>query len=489
MSEPPERFRRKPTLDRRGGWTLYGTVGVFLFLSPLVLAITKFDTLVGVEIFLTLLLIVGLNAIFVSSETALELIRSTHIRQASTDEKRSKILQGVQAHKSLLIAACFLGSQTMRAWLILLTIPIAMSNSEFLAKQLNIGDSWVSVLATGFLIGIPVVAFNVVFGELVPRSFAVANPVRAVTWSYGFVRIFATVFKPFAMGFLAVGGLLTKRFGARASFSIGNQAEEEIKERLEQAVETQEIEEEEKDMLHSVFEFGDTVAREIMTPRVDMDAVSIETTLTEIAKVVEDSGHSRIPVFEGSDDQIVGIIHAKDVLSAINKGRKLGSIRTILRPAHFVPENKSLHDLLQEMRMAKTQLVIVQDEFGGTAGVVTVEDIVEEVVGEIVDEYDIEEPAIVKNSNGFIIEGRTNLYDVNDEIGTNFESDEFDTIGGYVFGLFGRQPDLGEYVEDAGYKFLIWKTDGRRIESVEVSKIELESKSDILDKITEGLSS
>jgi len=481
MSDPPERSRPRPTYRRNAGTAVSGLIGLVLFLTPvLVLAQNFFAatgtlTVIGTELFLAILAVVALNAVFVSGETAIELIRSSHLKQSATDEKRNRILHDILERKPLLVAACFLGSQTMRAWLILLTIPMAISQSEWIAERTGIATDWPSVLLTGFLIGIPVVAVNVVFGELVPRSYAVSDPVKAACRSYGFVKMFAFVFKPIAYAFMAVGGLLTRRFGASASFSIGNQAEEEIRERLEQAVETQEIEEEEQAMLHSVFEFGDTVAREIMTPRVDMDAVPIGSSLIELARVVEESGHSRIPVFEGSDDQIVGIVHAKDILSSMAKGSAHIDLHSILRPAVFVPENKSLHDLLHEMRQAKTQVVIVQDEFGGTAGVVTIEDIVEEVVGEIVDEYDEDERPILKNGKGFTIEGRANIDDVNEEIGTAFVSEEFDTLGGFVFGLFGRQPEKGESVESDGYRFTVSETDGKRIVSLEIERIVTES--------------
>jgi len=214
--------------------------------------------------------------------------------------------------------------------------------------------------------------------------------------------------------------------------------------------------------------------------------VPVSATLQEVAQIVEETGHSRIPVFEGSDDQIVGIVHAKDVLSAITRGEGSRRLRDTMRPASFVPENKNLHDLLQEMRQNRTQMVIVQDEFGGTAGVVTIEDIVEEVVGEIVDEYDQEELQVVRDENGFTIGGKMNIHDVNSLIGTDFDSDEFDTLGGFVFGLFGRQPSQGESVETDGYRFTVTETDGRRIFSVCLEKLPDESVQDSLVKTTEA---
>jgi CBS domain containing-hemolysin-like protein len=148
------------------------------------------------------------------------------------------------------------------------------------------------------------------------------------------------------------------------------------------------------------------------------------------------------------------------------------SMRRLMRPAMFIPENKNLHELLAEMRAARAQLAIVQDEMGGTAGIVTIEDIVEELFGDIQDEYDQEEPEVSEHAGGYLVEGKTHLDDVNDEIGSEFQSDDFDTIGGYVFGLFGRQPKLGEFLDADGYRFTVAETDGRRIQRLRIQKLE-----------------
>ena len=153
---------------------------------------------------------------------------------------------------------------------------------------------------------------------------------------------------------------------------------------------------------------------------------------------------------------------------AMLRGKGRPSLRSLMRPAHFVPENKDLHELLTEMRASRSQMVIVQDEFGGTAGIVTIEDIVEELVGDIVDEYDVEEPEIVAVGDAWLVDGKTHLDDLNDQIDGELESEEFDTVGGYVFGLFGRQPKQGECVESEGYRFTVAESDGRRIMRLKV---------------------
>jgi len=166
----------------------------------------------------------------------------------------------------------------------------------------------------------------------------------------------------------------------------------------------------------------------------------------------------------------LGIVHAKDLLMALVDNRDVVDVRKLMRPALFVPENKDLHELLKEMRQGRVQMAVVQDEFGGTAGIVTVEDIVEELVGEITDEYDNEAPEIEKVGSSYLVLGKTHLGDVNQEVGSSFSSEEFDTIGGYVFGLFGRQPKLLDSIDFDGWKFTIAESDGRRIHRVRLDE-------------------
>ena len=357
-----------------------------------------------------------------------------------------------------------------------------MTIADWLQSEWPVFERWANsgelglggvVLVGVLVIAIPIVALNVLFGELIPKTYAFTHPLETSLRLYGLVKVINAVFSiPIAM-FVSFAGLVTQRFGAKATFAVANQTEEEIKELLEEAEESGEIEEEEKEMVRSVFEFGDTVVREVMTPRMDMEAVPVATTLRDVAKLVEQTGHSRIPVYEGTDDNILGIVHAKDVLSALVDGREHTPLRDIMRPAFFVPESKPLHDLLQEMRQGKAQMAVVHDEHSGTAGVVTIEDIVEEVMGEIVDEYDPDLPQIVPMGDGYLSDGMIALDEVNAFVGSELESEEFDTIGGYVFGLFGRQPRDGDTIEMDGLRFTVRGTDGMRIESLWIEKIPL----------------
>jgi len=283
--------------------------------------------------------------------------------------------------------------------------------------------------------------------------------------------LIAFIFGLPAAGVVGLANVIATRFGGIASLDTSNRTEEEIITLVESAQVTGEIESDESELIQSVFEFTDTIVREVMTPRTDLDAMSISSDPSDVVEVIQKSGHSRIPLYEGTDDQIVGIIHAKDLLLAMVNGETV-TLRRLMRPAIFVPESKNLHDVLAELKASKTQLAIVQDEFGGTAGIVTIEDIVEELVGDIQDEYDEDKTEVSETDAGFLVEGKTNLDDVNDEIGSDFESEDFDTLGGYVFGLFGRQPKLGEYIESDGYSFTVSDTDGKRILKLRIQKLE-----------------
>ncbi len=267
--------------------------------------------------------------------------------------------------------------------------------------------------------------------------------------------------------FVGLANLFARPAGGSVTLRQSNLMEEEIRSLVDSAGETGEMESDETELIHSVLEFSDTVAREIMTPRTDLDAVPIDINPYDLVELIQESGHSRIPIFEGSDDDIVGIIHAKDLFLAMLRGKPV-NISSLMRPPLYVTENKSIDDLLAEMRLSKSQLAVIKDEYGGTSGIVTIEDIIEELVGEIQDEHDDEHPEFSESLEGFLVDGKTHLDDVNDEIGSNFESEDFDTIGGFVFGLCGRQPKLGEWLAHDSYQFNIVETDGKRIIKIRI---------------------
>lgn len=484
MIEPPERYRRWTESHRRaeilaaltiGGllvvlWQLGGRSAAFGGSLAQTLPAPPSTGTVWVALGLVLALIV-LNALFVGAETAVELMRPMHVKHLKeSDPARAPRAQTLLDRKAAYVGACTFGSHLSRAVMVLAGFSFAPGVARWMETQYGWPYEFGTLLLAAVLVAIPIALLSLIV-ELVPKSYAALHPLKVALAAHRFVAVFAILFGPFAKLVSAVAGLVTARFGGRASFVIANQAEEEIKTIVESAEEAGEIESEEKELLHSVFEFTDTVAREVMTPRVDLDAMPVTSTPDEVMRVIVDSGHSRIPMFEETDDQIVGIVHAKDLLTAMLNGKSGVSLRRLMRPALFVPENKNLNELLTEMRQQRSQMAIVQDEFGGTAGIVTIEDIVEELVGDIVDEYDVEEPEVVEVEGGWLVDGKTHVDDVNHQIGSQFETEEFDTIGGLVFGLFGRQPRPQEAMEAHGYRFTVAETDGRRILRLRLEKL------------------
>ncbi len=482
-SSVPERGRRgdEPP-PRRTSVPLSVPTAVLVLVPSLVAAAPvpatrSFDHALDVLLVPSLIAIfvfIGLNAIFVAAETALELLRPAHIKAIERTERQTEQLQSLLQERAKSIAGLALCRQTVMWWMAMFSLVPAAVVVRALERSGSLELNLWSLLAAWLILALPIAGLNIVVGELAPRAYGATRPATAVLRLGGIIRLITTLFHWPSRLLTSVATLATRRFGARAEFAVPNLMEEEIKSLVETGQESGEIEEQEKKLLHSVFEFGDTVAREVMTPRVDIDAAPIHSDPADLIKLIVESGHSRIPVYQDTDDVIVGVIHAKDLLAARLSGEEV-NLRTLVRPAMFVPENKNIGDLLAELRKNRTPIAIVQDEFGGTAGLVTIEDIVEELVGEIVDEYDDEEADIVKNGVGWVVQGRTNLYDLNDQIRAHFESEEFDTIGGYVFGLFGRQPSLGEQIDDGAFLFKVEETDGRRILRVHIEPLNREN--------------
>jgi len=226
----------------------------------------------------------------------------------------------------------------------------------------------------------------------------------------------------------------------------------------------------EKEIIRNVITFGDTDVSQVMTPRIDMTSAALDIGCDALVALIVESGHSRIPIYEDTVDAIVGIVHAKDLLPALARGDKNLSLRDVARSPVFVPENKRVDDLLEEFRRANMPIAIVQDEYGGTAGLVTIEDLLEELVGEIIDEYDKEEVKMrVIDRCTVLVDGRMGISDLNEELDLDIPNTDFDTIGGFVFGLFGHQPEVDEHVSYESILFTVTKTGGRRIEEVRLN--------------------
>lgn len=418
---------------------------------------------------LLLAAVVLFNALCVAGEATLEALRPMMSRNGKEDIEGNQRIATLQANRTQYLNSLVVGHRLGRVIGALLAFLMAPGIALYFQKAFGWEYSFGSVLVGAVLVLVPTELVNLFLGDLLSRSYAQIHPYRMALGLYPFAQTVKILMFPVAWPLAKVDDWLSARFGSRSGQTAYEKSSEELLNLVESAEEAGEIEADQKELLHSVFDFTTTIAREVMTPRVDMDAMPIESDPAVVIDLIRESGHSRIPLYDGTDDQIIGIVHAKDLLMAQASGKPI-KLRSLMRAPIFVPENRSLHELLSDLRSSKAQMAIVQDEFGGTAGIVTIEDVVEELVGDIVDEYDKEEPEVVPDGDGWIVQGKVHWDDLNDAIGSQFDSSEFDTIGGLVFGLFGRQPRPNEQVESEGYLITVIDTDGRRIQRLRIER-------------------
>ncbi len=348
--------------------------------------------------------------------------------------------------------------------------------AAFVAPRLGEVLQVVGVTATVSGVGAVIVTVVVLtlvallFGIFLPRSIgaryptgvlvALAGPIEAVRWAT----------RPIVAALWATTQLLTRPFGVPAQTQ--GVSEDEIRALVESGEEQGVLHEQERDMIQGIFELGDKHVHDVMIPRPDIRGIDIETPGARVLEQVVAVGHSRIPVYEGTPDEIIGILYVKDLFRRLARGEKDVSLRPYLRPAQFVPETKRVDELLAEMQRDKIHMAIVVDEYGGTAGLVTIEDLVEEIVGEIRDEYEPEEELVIPVSeNEALMDGRVPFDDVREAFELDLPpSDDYDTLGGYIVHELGRLPRAGEEVRVGGVRFTVESVEGRRIRRVRVRR-------------------
>ncbi len=313
--------------------------------------------------------------------------------------------------------------------------------------------------------------FTLVFGELVPKRLAMKYYEKISYATIGVIKAISVITAPFVKLLTWATNIVSKIFG------VGEQeeeivTEEEIKMMVDQGEEKGSIEENEKELINNVFEFNDIVASEIMTHRTDMYAIEIEQDLYEILDEIDEYKYSRIPVYRDSIDNIEGILFLKDILKSVSMRKKI-KIADIIREAYFVPETKPIDEIFKELQANKMQMAIVVDEYGGTAGVLTMEDILEELVGNIFDEYDDIEFEYKKlDENTYLIDGSISLYELKKILNVELPEGDYETLSGYLIEKLGRLPEEGEYpvIEDEKLTYKIQEYEDKRIRWVKVCK-------------------
>lgn len=319
---------------------------------------------------------------------------------------------------------------------------VGMELAPDLAATLSVARAWALLLSVLALAGT-----TFLLGYLLPRTLAGRFPLgvgRTVAWPLYLLTLF---FHPLAWLWNALNRLLARLLGTAHPAIPPYGREEEILTLVDAAEEGGTIAVEEKEMISGILEMGRTLVREVMVPRTDIVALDVDTPLLEALEVILRAGHSRIPVYQGTIDQVVGLLYAKDLLPALRDGRHDLPLRELLRPAYFVPETKVVDDLLRELRNRRIHMAIVVDEYGGTSGLATIEDLLEEIVGEIQDEYDREEPLLSDLGNGeFLCDARLSVDDAEKKLGLKIPPGEFDTLGGFIYERLGAIPKVGDRV-------------------------------------------
>lgn len=320
-----------------------------------------------------------------------------------------------------------------------------------------------SLSPVGVLGLVAAVVVLALFAEVLGRSIALRR-VDALGPFQSFAELLGRALTPVLRPLEALADRVAAVLGAR------RQRPEEAEEAVLDVAEEVGIQEEEREMILGIFELSERTVREIMVPRIDVVAVPRTATVGEVLDRMVSSGHSRIPMFDGSIDNIVGVVNAKDILRHLRHGSLDDPAESLARPVFFVPESKRIDDLLRELKERRSHLAIVVDEYGGTAGLITAEDLLEEIVGELPDEYDLEEPVIERVSEReAIVDARVSIHDVNHELDLELEDPESDTIGGLVYHRLGKVPDVGDEVHVGPATISVLTTAGRRIKKLRVT--------------------
>ncbi len=314
-----------------------------------------------------------------------------------------------------------------------------------------------------------------IFSEMAPKTYATNHTERVAMAVAPAVNLLSTIFYPLVRVLILISNGVIRLFGGKTIKEGPFVTEGDIKALVTAAEEQDVIEEEEKKLINSIFEFGDTLVREVMIPRTDMVMMEEGAGMEESLELILGSGFSRIPVYRGDFDHIVGVLYAKDILPYLKRGESDARPRELLREAYFVPETKRVSELLTELRTLTIHMAIVLDEYGGTSGLVTIEDLLEEIVGEIFDEYDSALELYESLGRGrYTFDARISVDDLNELLGTELPAHEWDTLGGLMYNLMGKIPKQGEAAEFEGLRLTAQKVVGRRIDKVLLEVIDRE---------------
>ncbi|HEY6011411.1 MAG TPA: hemolysin family protein, partial [Nitrospirota bacterium] len=400
-------------------------------------------------------------AVFAASETAIVFSNKSHIHELSdAGNARAALVLMLLQDRDRLHATLLFGENFF--------IVLAAVLGTLVAMNL-FANAALSAVVASLVMGVAVVFF----AKLIPKGIVARDPDRFALLVAAPMQVVLKFASPVARLVSGSADLIAGP-GPQGMSCTAVVTEEDIKAMINLGEERGSLKEEEKELLHKVFEFGDTLASEAMRPRTEIVSVPATVTLGDVFALVSEFGYSRYPVIEDTVDTVIGILYIKDILVAMATGevKREDGIQQFIRPAYFIPENKRVSELLAEMQRERFQIAIVIDEYGGTAGMVTLEDLIEEIVGSIHDELETQERDVqVVDEKNFVVSGQSALDEVNELLDASLHSNDFNTLGGFVFGLFGRMPRVGEQLKYKNLKLEILELEGRKISKVKITKL------------------
>jgi CBS domain containing-hemolysin-like protein len=429
------------------------------------------DIHINISYLILTVFLVLLNGFFVAAEFAMVRVRGSQIElKIKTGSLAAKITKSIMNNLNGYLAATQLG-------MTIASLGLGVIGEGVVTNvMLNFFSLFGLSITSNLVINIcRVVAFmlitvmSIVFGELVPKTISIQRSVRTALAVSTPLRLFFIVFRPIIWVLNTFANFILRILGINPFQGETHHSSEELQYLLEQGKETGALDSNEHELIQNVFEFNERVVKNIMVPRTKISGVDINTPKDELLETLITEGYSRIPVYDDVIDKIIGIVHAKDILPLLARNEEI-VLKNIIRKPYFIPETKKINDLMAELQQKRIQIAIVLDEFGGTAGMVTLEDIVEELVGEIQDEYDEEKPIVEKvNNSEFIVNALAPIYDVNSHLPHDLPEDgDYDTVSGWLGHIFGKIPDVGEQKESNGYNITVLRKSDQNIESVKL---------------------
>lgn len=419
---------------------------------------------VSIVILLIIIALIFFSAFFSSAETAMMSASKIKIRNLADDgNEKAKLLLKLLDNQSKMLSTILIGNNIVN--IIVSSLTTILAQSLFGNIGITIGTAIITVVV-------------LIFGEITPKTAAAINSEKMALRYVRVIYAITIIFTPIIWIINSLAFFVMKFLGINTKAREQAITESELRSIVDVSHEEGVLEEQEKKIINNLIDFGDDKAEDIMVPKIDVTCIDIDASYEDVMAVFKEEMYTRMPVYEGSSENIVGIINMKDLV--LYKQDEPFNVRDFLREAHFTFEGKPLSELMLEMKKNAVSMMIVIDEYGSAVGIITLEDLLEEIVGEIRDEYDADEFDEIQQikDDSYVVEGQMRLDDFNDNLGTELESDDYDTIGGYIIGKIDRMPKVGDVVFTGNIKLAVTEVDNKRINKVRVDIMHPETNSE-----------